>query len=391
MSFSVYVHVPFCESRCAYCSFYSGEPVEHVRAYVDLVCKEIELRGRSGQPTGPVATLYFGGGTPSLLGARGVHRIVEAVDTEWGLEADAEISLETNPSVAVDFAGLVAAGVTRLSLGVQCFNDGLLAVLGRSHRTAEARTVLARAAQSGFASVAVDLLYGLPGLRGCDLGGWVQALADLGVAHVSAYSLEVHAGTPLEEAVNRGAFHPPDPAEEDAQWGLLGDCLERAGYRVYEVSNFARPGFQCRHSLSYWQGLPYLGLGPGAHGFEPNSGPWGCRFWNDSDLASYRDQLRQGRMPAGGREWLTQEQAVLEALFLTLRQTETIAAGSFCRRYAVDRDSLDSAFGTLREQGLLREAAPGGYSPTPDGLRRADGLALWIHARLRHRSEDSPS
>jgi oxygen-independent coproporphyrinogen-3 oxidase len=387
MSFSIYVHVPFCLTRCNYCAFYSGEPLGLLEGYEDLVCAEIEFRQRVEPGPRPAATLYFGGGTPSLLGARGVGRIVEAVDRAWGLESGAEVSLEANPTTSVDFEGLREAGITRVSVGVQCLDDALLASLGRSHSAAEARTTVRRAVKAHFASVGADLLFGLPGLKTEDLRMWVRELADAGVTHVSAYSLETPPGTPLERSIACGAFCPVDPAAEDAQWEALASALEAAEYGSYEVSNFARPGFRCRHNLAYWNGSPYLGLGPGAHGFAPTAGAWGSRSWNDPGIGGYAEHLRCGLLPPGDSELLTPEQALLEDLFLALRRPEPIDPAEFCRAHGVARDSFDASFAVLQDQGYVSTGAEDEYTPTMGGICRADGLAVWVQGRLAPRPQ----
>jgi oxygen-independent coproporphyrinogen-3 oxidase len=287
--------------------------------------------------------------------------------------------------------GLRAAGITRLSVGVQSFDDARLTDLGRSHRAAEARTVLRQASRLGFPNVGADLLYGLPDLEIGDLRDWVRELADLEMTHISAYCLEVHPGTPLASSVACGQIRPAVASEEVAQWEALVSATEAAGYRIYEISNFARAGFQCRHNLAYWSGHPYLGLGPGAHGFAPDAGDWGTRAWNGTGLASYVSRLQQGLLPSGGAERLSREQALLERLFLGLRRPEPIDAEMFCRDLLVDRRAFGRAFERLRIHGFVDEGPGGVYTPRLEGMRRADGLAVWAHGQIEQPPAAGPA
>ncbi len=374
MRLSLYVHVPFCRSRCAYCAFYSGEPLAELAAYPAHLAAEMALRART---PGPLYTVYFGGGTPSLLGPPGIAAVLEAAERTWGIAPGAEITVEANPGADPDLPGLRAAGVNRLSLGVQALDDALLARLGRPHRAADARANLAGAVAAGFERISADLLYGLPGLAPGALVGWASELVARGAGHLSAYSLELHEGTALAADRAAGAFALPDGEEEGAQAAALGEALAALGLSAYEVSNFARPEERCRHNLAYWDGLPYLGLGPGAHGYEPGGGRWGCRWWNDPGLAPYAQALGRQTLPPGGSEELTRDEALLERLFLGLRRPAPLDFGALERAFGLPPGAFTPALTVLRRDGLLADL-PGGSAPTPAGLRRADGLALWL-------------
>lgn len=375
MRLSLYVHVPFCRSRCAYCAFYSGEPLADLASYPSLLATEVRLRAAGA--FGPVHTLYFGGGTPSLLGPRGIGEILAAVDRAWGIAPEAEITVEANPGTDPDFAGLWAAGANRLSLGVQGLDDQVLARLGRPHRAADALAALDAAQAAGFQRLSADLLYGLPGLAPETLAAWASLLVARGVAHLSAYSLELHDGTALAADAAAGTFALPGEDEEEAQTDALGAALTAVGLERYEVSNFARPGERCRHNLAYWEGRPYLGLGPGAHGYDPRVSPWGTRCWNNPSLAPYRTAILAGNLPPGGHEPLTRPEALLETLFLTLRRPDPIDFGALVERFGLSSGAFAEALGICRRDGLIQEH-PQGWAPTPHGLRRADGLALWL-------------
>jgi oxygen-independent coproporphyrinogen III oxidase len=391
MALSAYVHVPFCRSRCSYCGFYSGEPLDDLPRYADWIAAELSLR--RGEWVGPVETLYFGGGTPALLGPRGVEVILQAVDRAWGLAEDAEITLEANPASGVDFHGFRAAGVNRLSLGIQSLDDALLRALERPHSGGEALEALRAASSAGFGSVSADLLFGLPGIGPESLRSSAAALLDAGAAHVSAYSLELPPGARLTEAVESGAFLPPPPEEELAQWEGLADGLGDLGFRAYEVSNYALPGAECRHNLAYWQGKAYSGLGPGAHGYSPRAGRWGTRSWNEPDLRAYRARIGAGKLPPGGSEALTREQALLEELFLTLRRPVCLDLRELCSKYEVALQDAERWVARAVAEGWLLEfpRSSGSYVPTPSGLRVADGLAAELSEHLLLPADRGPT
>ncbi len=374
-SLSVYVHVPFCRSRCGYCAFYSGEPPELIPGFPDQVAREAALRREAW--AGPVITVYLGGGTPSLLGPAGIGRILDAVDRAWGLDADAEVTVEVNPGPGAALEGLAAAGVSRISVGVQALDDRVLRRLGRGHTAREALGCVERAAGLGFRGVSVDLLLGLPGLAPGEPAGWARDLAAAGADHVSAYSLEVHPGTPLARLAEEGSWRPAPEHEEEAQWARLVEGLEAEGLLEYEVSNFARPGAECRHNRVYWEGGAYVGLGPGAHGYDPAAGPWGERRWNDPGLAAYARAVAAGRPPPGGAERLDRGQALMERLFLWLRRPLAWDPKAWAR-LGLTRTDVEAHVAPLVESGLL----DADLRPTRAGRRRADGLALWLWERL---------
>ncbi len=380
MSLGVYLHLPFCLSRCRYCAFYSGEPLSRCAELVELLGIEMVLRVKDDR--GPVQTVYFGGGTPSLMAPEQVRHLLRAVDRTWGLDRSAEVTMEVNPADRLPLESFRNAGVTRLSVGVQSLDDAVLVELGRRNTAAQARSTLAAAAVAGFASVSADLLLGLPGTSPGDLARWVQELVGLGAKHLSLYSLELHPGTELSAAAAQGRFRPPAEALEEAQFRTVVRAAEACGLQGYEVSNFALAGHDCRHNTATWRGEAYLGLGPGAHSFLPGAGPWGARRWNEPGLDPYLTNLRQGNLPPGGREELSREQALLERLFLSLRCRAAVAPRELATRFGLDPADTAAAFQVLAEKGLFAALPGGRLRPTWEGLRRADGLALGLHERL---------
>ncbi len=292
VSVGVYVHVPFCRKRCPYCAFVliESDGSLHDR-FVDKVCREI----RAAAPR--ARTLYFGGGTPSMLGAEPLRRMIEAVGG-----SPEEITVECNPE-GLRLEGLREAGVTRITLGIQALDDALLRLLGREHDAEGARRAY-REASRQFDNICVDLMFGVPGQT---LEGWRRTLEEVrswAPAHVSLYGLTYEKGTPFEKIRER----QPESAER-AMYEAAMDVL--SGYHHYEISNWGRPGFESRHNRAYWEGRPYLGFGPGAHSFAPPE-----RWWN---LANVREYLERDDVVAG-RETLTAEQIRIEHLLLGLRQ-----------------------------------------------------------------------
>ncbi len=372
---SVYVHVPFCRSRCTYCAFYTGENLRRIPDYLRAVAAEAGLR--AGSYRAQAATLYAGGGTPSVLRPADLAFLLETVHRVRGLARDAEISVEVNPGSGADLRALRDAGFNRVSVGVQALDDHVLAFLGRPHTAVQACGAVEAARRAGFGRVSADLLVGIPGLPPARIAEWARILVSAGADHVSVYALEVHPGTELHSRSARGMWTPPDEEEEETQWAAAADALESSGLRLYEVSNFARPGAECRHNIAYWEGRPYEGLGPGAHSYSPLGGLWGIRRWNRPELTAYVEALKRGRPPPSDMERLTRKQALLEALFLWLRRPVPWAEQRWLR-FGVDVRTFRKLLEPLVAQGDL----DGDLAPTRQGMRRADGLAGWLWERL---------
>jgi oxygen-independent coproporphyrinogen-3 oxidase len=380
----VYVHVPFCERVCPYCDF----PVVAARtlaprdedAYVRALLAELARR-RADFAGLALASLYFGGGTPSLLRPESVARLVAAVHEAFPAVGEPEVTLEVNPSTVerARLPGFRAAGVSRLSLGVQSFDDRVLKRLGRAHRADEGRATLRAARAAGFENVSLDLIFGVPGQTPA------MALADadeataFGPEHVSAYALTVEPGTPYAGAVARGRLALP--AEEDAVAMLeaVPERLARAGLVAYEISNLARPGFESAHNRRYWERRPVLGLGMGAWSTEPRSpaAPHGARRANLRDVADYLARTLAGEPAAAGPpEVLDARTARGEAAFLALRTARGLRAAEFAAEFgAPPRDFFAEAIERFLGLGLLEELATGDLRLSPRGRLLADGVA----------------
>jgi oxygen-independent coproporphyrinogen-3 oxidase len=363
--FSVYVHLPFCRRRCTYCDFTVAVAMGDAfrRRYVDAVLAE--WRGED-LPAGPIDTVYFGGGTPSLTDPADIARLLEAFAARAPLRAGAEVTLEANPGTVTPgrLRAYRAAGVNRLSLGVQAVQAHHLAALHRDHDVGDAWRSVRWARRAGIQNVSVDAIYGLPGQT---VGEWrdtVDTLVSFEPEHISLYSLQVEEGTALGRAVARGAAALP---QEDAV-GDMADYAERRlpaeGYRRYEVSNFSRPGRESQHNRAYWRHRPYVGIGAGAHSFSGWLGSTGeaRRWWNGPNVRAYVEAALSGRDPQAGEERVSAADAAGEAAWLALREVDGLDAAAFEARFGV---SVEAAF-------------PGVVPALTTGH-----LAVWAEGRLR--------
>jgi putative oxygen-independent coproporphyrinogen III oxidase len=318
--FGVYAHVPFCATRCGYCDFNTYTPGELDGASPDgwLAALRAELGLAVDQlGTAPVVdTVFVGGGTPSLLGAGRLAAVLDAVRENFALAADAEVTTEANPESTSPelFEGLLAAGYTRVSLGMQSVSQHVLTVLDRVHSPGRAVAAAVEAQAAGFRHVNLDLIYGTPGERDDDLRRSVDAAVDAGVDHVSAYALVVEDGTALARRVRRGEVATPDDDVLANRYELLDGRLADAGLEWYEVSNWSRPGGECRHNLGYWNGGEWWGAGPGAHGYVDST-----RWWNVKRPTAYAGVLAEKALPVAGFERLDTDQAHTEDVMLSIR------------------------------------------------------------------------
>ena len=312
----VYVHVPFCRRRCVYCDFsIAVRRTVPVAEYLDALGREW---GRVRPAADAITTLYLGGGTPSLLGGAGIADITKMLHVGPGL---AECTIEANPDdVTPDAAhAWVRAGVNRLSLGAQSFDGRVLAWMHRTHDAAAIGQAVAHARRAGFSNVSLDLIFALPGSLGRDLDTDLDRVLALEPEHVSLYGLTVEPQTPLGRSAARGEIAAAPEARYEDEYLRILSRLAADGYRPYEVSNAARPGFEAVHNRAYWRLAPYLGLGPSAHSFDGSA-----RWWNEAAYASWRRRLGRGESPVAGREILRPEQARLETLYLGLRTSDGI-------------------------------------------------------------------
>jgi oxygen-independent coproporphyrinogen III oxidase len=366
----VYVHVPFCARRCSYCDFaIAVRRVVPVDDYLRALAEELAIRRASIDAHRPVETLYLGGGTPSRLGGEGVARVMALLRSVFTPGSAAEVTVEANPEdVERDVvARWRDAGVTRVSLGVQSFDPRVLRWMHRTHAVDGVYRAVEALHGGGITDWSLDLIYALPPEVERDWRSDVRAALALAPTHLSAYGMTVEPGTPLARWRDRGEVHVADEERHEADFLLAHALLSAAGFEHYEVSNWARPGFRARHNSAYWRGVPYLGLGPGAHGFDGN-----VRRWNEREYVRWRERAAAGEDPLGGDERLSGEQRALETAYVGLRTVD-----------GLDIDARDAVvIDRWISQGWANRAGER-LSLTPRGWLRLDAL---VAALTEHRS-----
>lgn len=374
----IYIHVPFCVQKCRYCAFFSKVPAgQETETYTRHLLREIALYGeRLGRL--PVETVFFGGGTPSLLGAAFVDAALGALAKTFSLARGAEITLEGNPdSLLMNgvLEGLARSGVNRLSIGVQSLDDARLRFLGRPHNAAQAESAVHEARAAGFGNIGVDLIWGLPDQTP---QGWLRELKHvcgrLNPEHISAYGLTLEPETPLAAAGEAGETVVADERTQARLFIQGGDLLEEAGYLHYEVSNFAKMGYQCRHNLGYWEGLEYLGLGPGAV-----STVAGRRWTNPASIRQWCAAVNTGR-PGRNAEELDAQARFTETVMLSLRTARGLRLKAYeemtGRSFFQDHQALVNL---LHQMGLIR-MAKGRLRFTRNGMLVSDAIVARILA-----------
>ena len=384
----VYVHIPFCERVCPYCDFAVIAAPELAAAqetrYVDALLHELAARSSVYQDVSGsgrhLASVYLGGGTPSRLTPESLARIVDAIRAAFPGDGPLETTLEVNPSTLErsrlpDFRAL---GVNRVSVGVQSFDDAVLKRLGRAHRVEEAHQTLAACRAAGFPAISLDLLFAAPGQRLAGLESDLDRALEFGPDHVSSYELTIESGTPFALAASRGQLSLPDEDEAIAMMETIEARLRAGGFERYEISNYARPGFQAVHNRRYWERQPVLGLGVGAFSTEPPSAaaPFGARVSNVRDLRTYLDRIAQRRPPAAGpTEVFDADTARGEAAFLALRGSRGLLAAEFESEFGrLPRAFFGPAIDRLLEAGLLDEAGGGDLRLSARGRLFADSV-----------------
>ena len=367
---ALYVHIPYCLAKCPYCDFNSyAARVWPEDAYADALLSELAHATREGIfPRGTATSIFFGGGTPSLFAPRTIARLLDGAARELTIAGDVEITLEANPGTVDEerLAGFVAAGVNRLSFGIQSFHPELLLALGRRHSVEDSFRALRAARDAGVKNLSLDLIYAVPGesLEACAAD--VARAIEIAPEHVSAYNLTYEKGTALFRELQEGRVDPAPEELEVAMFHLVRERLANAGYAQYEISNYAQPGREARHNQAYWRGTPYLGLGAGAHSFVPRDASadgtsYGTRWDTLRDPNRYMEAIRAAGAAVASSEELTRAQAMGEACWLGLRERRGIDVGQFAARFATP----------------LREAFP-----HVDQLL-ADGLVEWHEQHLR--------
>lgn len=345
---SLYVHIPFCASKCYYCDFNSyvstGDVIDR---YLDGLEKEMELLAAE-LPRQPLKTVFFGGGTPSLLDARQLARMTAILHDHFTVEKDAEITVEANPgTVNLDkLRVLKGGGVNRLSFGVQSFHDPILKKLGRLHDSLTVYHSFDKARQAGFESINLDLMFGLPEQSMEIFRDSLQKIVELAPEHISAYSLKVEEGTPFAVWQDRGKLELP-PEETDLEmYLLLMETMEAKGYGMYEISNFAKKGHDSRHNQVYWRNEPYLAAGAGAHGYVNHE-----RYVIQQAVPDYIETALSGRRPVAEQNWIPEEIRREDTMILGLRMRNGVEFQRFRERHGVD---MHEVFGEVIERNIQK-------------------------------------
>lgn len=329
-SIGLYIHIPFCRRKCLYCDFPSYAGLEDLHEpYTAALCREIS--GKGGLFAGAVVdTVYVGGGTPTMLPPRSIARILECVYTSFSMATDVEITVEANPGTVdkCNIGILKSYGVNRISFGVQTFSDKLLTAIGRIHSAQEARDAVAASQQAGLDNINIDLMYGLPGQSLQEFHQDMEQAAGLEVRHISAYGLKIEENTPFDVLYKNGELMLPDEAVEESMYDLAVNLLPQLDFTRYEISNYSRPGRECRHNLKYWHYRPYIGVGAAAHSFID-----GERRANIPDVGLYIKATASGQSPVAFRESSDCLTAMAEYIFLALRTVEGMNYQDFFRQF----------------------------------------------------------
>jgi oxygen-independent coproporphyrinogen-3 oxidase len=367
----LYIHIPFCLSKCAYCSFYSINSINLIPDYLAALGKEIEFYRKDFHS---FDTIYIGGGTPSLLTVEQLTGIFSAIHKTYKIAANAEITLEANPGdISLEYLKMLKSiGINRLNIGIQSFNDKLLKFLGRRHSAKVAIAAINAARQADFDNLGIDLIYGV---HGSGIKSWentLQKAVALAPEHISCYQLSLDTKTPLYKQYVKESLPRLTEDQELKFFLTTAEELEDAGYIHYEVSNFARTEhLQSRHNMKYWQHVPYLGVGPAAHSFLDQK-----RWWNSSSVRNYLQDIAEGKMPMENSEDLSLDQLQLEALFLGLRTKAGIDLKLYQSKYGMDLlAEKKPVIEKLLENNLVK-VERGFLIPTRNGLAVADSLAL---------------
>ena len=370
---SLYIHIPFCATKCPYCDFNTYSGIEHMMPdYLEALSREIAFWGAAlGHSRGkqPIGTVFFGGGTPSYLPSDNIHRLMDTVRSSFNLVPDAEVTLECNPDdVSSDrLAQWKGAGINRISMGVQSLDDGLLKVLGRRHTAQAALEAYVAAGDGGFDNVNLDLMYGLADQTMDQWRSSLTGVLELRPAHLSLYCLTLEEGTPMEAWVRHGKLSEPDPDLAADMYLLAESMMDDAGYDHYEISNWALPGRESRHNLTYWRNQHYVGVGPGAHSYLD-----GCRFANLKSPRGYVKSMAELEQPFGGEMddpvRLLKERGVVdfteaidtrlemaETMMLGLRLSEGVSEEDFEKRFGMSlRTAYPDQISELQEIELLK-------------------------------------
>jgi oxygen-independent coproporphyrinogen III oxidase len=368
----IYIHIPFCRQACNYCNFHFSTSLHYKNDFVEALLKEIELQAKTNYlDYQTVETIYFGGGTPSILQIDELQKLMDHLHQYFQIDASAEITLEANPDDVTDekLKGWKQLGINRLSIGIQSLFEEDLQWMNRAHTADEAKQVIAKARAAGFETFTVDLIYGTPGLTD---EKWLYNLdwvLQQNINHLSCYALTVEEKTPLDKQIRQHQKQDVDAEQQSRQFLLLMDYIQKAGFEHYEISNFAKPGYRSKHNSSYWKGIHYLGLGPSAHSFNGNS-----RQWNVANNQLYIQSLKQGTLSLE-KEELTATQQLNEYIMTGLRLMEGCDLNYISQQFGSEKAAeLSSNAAAPISKGLMIEK-DNHLILTRDGKLFADSIA----------------
>ncbi len=338
-SFGIYIHIPFCKQACHYCDFHFSTSLKKKADLVNAICEELRLR--KNELTGKVKTIYFGGGTPSLLTSEELQQIFTAIQTNYTISENPEITLEANPDDLTQskIKELSNSKINRLSIGIQSFFEEDLKLMNRAHNASEALNCI-KEAKKHFQNISIDLIYGIPGMT---KERWIKNLKlalELDVPHLSCYALTVEPKTALKKFIEKGIVPPVDEEAAKQHYEMLLEVTEKAGYDNYEFSNFGKTGFESRNNTAYWEGKPYLGIGPSAHGYDGKS-----RSWNVANNTKYIRSIAAGKLPLES-EILSNEDKYNEYIMTGLRTKK-----------GVSLNKIETEFGKEFLEYLMKQAA----------------------------------
>ncbi len=367
---SLYIHIPFCKQACTYCDFHFSVSQDYIQSMVEAILMELELQ-KNFLPHKNLSSIYFGGGTPSLLGARQLNTIFDKIESLFTFSGDCEITLEANPDdlTPSKIKALKNTPVNRLSIGVQSFFDDDLRFMNRAHNAQMAVQSVLDAAFAGYSNLTIDLIYGLPGMDDNKWKSNLEQAFKLPVNHLSCYCLTVEKKTVLDQLIRKKTIQPLSDSAAANHFTLLMSESVSQGFTHYEISNFGKPGFFSRHNCSYWSHAPYLGVGPSAHSFDGNS-----RQWNVSSNRQYMSAIEKGNLPFD-REWLTKENKFNEFVMTGLRTMWGVDAVTMINRFGhAFADGFEKTSGAFVARGDM-QFENGRYILTAQGKLVADGIA----------------
>ncbi len=365
----IYIHIPFCKKACHYCNFHFSTQTKYIHEFTEALLKEIELQ--QNYLTGKVETLYFGGGTPSLLSKEALQTIYNKIKDTFDLSSELEFTLEANPDdlSATQAQDWLEIGINRLSIGIQSFQAHSLAWMNRAHNAEQAHQAILNAKTAGFSNMSADLIYGTPHLSDQDLAEDLAILLNYGLPHISCYALTVEEKTALHTMIQKKSMQDVDAAHQARQFEYIVATLNNAGWEHYEISNFSRPNYRSKHNSNYWNGVPYLGLGPSAHSFNMHT-----RQWNVANNQLYLQSIKNNTIHFE-IETLDVATKFNEYMMISLRQMEGFSFTKIKNEFGEKYEAHVRLIATTYEQNKQIQKTEMGYALTKEAKFFADGIA----------------